>query len=371
MTHTVTFFPTGNADSCLIELANTRIVIYDYANTRDANDKEDKRVDLEAEIRERVGEENCVDVLAFSHFDKDHYKGSSDLFWLDHAKKYQSDDRIKFEVLWVPAAAILEEGIEDEGKILRAEARHRLEKGEGIRVFSAPNALDDWLKARNIDPADRSHLITDAGQLAPEFTLADDQLEFFVHSPFAERCEDGSLVERNASALFMQATFKVDGEPTYLILAADCEHEVLEQIVRVTRYHGNEDRLLADINNIPHHCSYLSLSDEKGDDKTDPSPELRWLYEDQSREGCLLVSTSQKIPDEDTIQPPHRQAANYYRGVAEQVDGEFIVTMEHPKVSAPEPLEIQITRSGPKRTKRLAPVAAIISSTSAPRAGLL
>jgi hypothetical protein len=369
VTHKVTFFPTGNADTCFIRLNNGRTVIYDYANTHDPDDDDDKRIDLEAEIRERLGDDESVDVLAFSHFDRDHYQGATELFWLEHAKKYQSDDRIKIDVLWVPAAAILEEGITDEGRTLRAEARHRLKQGEGIRVFSTPHALDDWLEENGIDPVDREDLITDAGEIAPDFTLSADEIEFFVHSPFAERCEDGSLIERNASALFMQATFEVEGEPTYLILAADCEYEVLEQIVKVTRHHENDDRLLADINNIPHHCSYLSLAAEKGKDKTEPSDDLKWYYEEQSREGCLLVSTSSVIPTEDTTQPPHRQAANYYRDVAKKVDGEFIVTMEHPKVSAPEPLEIEITRSGPKREKRLAAAAAIITSTRAPRAG--
>lgn len=369
MTHNVTFFPMGNADTCFIRLSNERTIVYDYANTHDPEDEHEKRVDLEQEIRERLGNDESVDVLAFSHFDKDHYKGATDLFWLQHAQKYQSDDRIKIGVLWVPAAAILEEGMTQEGKVLRAEARYRLKQGGGIRVFSGPNALDAWLRDNGIDPEDRRDLITDAGQIAPELTLADDEVEFFVHSPFAERCEDGSLVQRNASALFMQAKFEVEGEPTYLILSADCEYAVLEDIVRVTRYHTNDERLLADINNIPHHCSYLSLGPQKGKDRTEPSSNLKWLYEDQSREGCLLVSTSDVIPSEDTVQPPHRQAANYYRHVADTVDGEFIVTMEHPKASSPDPLEIEITRSGPKRRKKMAPAAAVITSTRAPRAG--
>jgi len=346
------------------------MVVYDYANRHDPDDDEDKRIDLEAAIRERVGEDNKIDVLVISHLDKDHYQGASELFWLEYATKYQSDDRIKFSTMWVPAAAILEEGLDDdEGKIIQKEARHRLKEGKGIRVFSAPHALDSWLEKNNIKPEDRADLITDAGKIPPEFSLADDGLEFFVHSPFAERCEDGSLVERNASALFMQAKFEVEGEPSYLILSADCEFEVLEQIVRVTRAKKNDDRLLADINNIPHHCSYLSLAADKGKDKTDPSADLRWLFEEQSNEGCLLVSTSKVIPDKDETQPPHRQAAAYYKEVASSVDGEFIVTMEHPKKSAPEPLEIEISKSGPKRQKKLAPAAAIITSTSAPRAG--
>ena len=40
----------------------------------------------------------------------------------------------------VPAALIVEEGSEDETKIIRAEARHRFLNKDGIRVFSRPEA---------------------------------------------------------------------------------------------------------------------------------------------------------------------------------------------------------------------------------------
>ena len=91
------------------------MVIYDYADTGNPDDESDKRIDLKEEIEERVGDEKRIDVLAFSHFGKDHYQGASELFWLEHAEKYQSDDRIEFDTMWVPAAAILEEGITEEG----------------------------------------------------------------------------------------------------------------------------------------------------------------------------------------------------------------------------------------------------------------
>lgn len=44
----------------------------------------------------------------------------------------------------------------------------------------------------------------------------------------------------------------------------------LEDIVSITQYYNNEDRLRWDLLNIPHHCSYLALSDEKGDNETEP-----------------------------------------------------------------------------------------------------
>ncbi len=365
----VTFFNAGNADSCLIELTNNRRALFDFADMHDGNDKKDKRCDLEAELRERLASDKSIDVVAFTHLDRDHVNRATEVFHLDYAAKYQDGDRIKINTLWVPAAAILEEGLEDEARVIRQEARHRLKAGKGVRVFSRPEALDSWLRANGINPASRRNLISDAGTLCPEFGLDADGVEFFVHSPFAEHCQDGSVVVRNDAALFMQATFQVEGEKTRLILSADVPHGVIEDIVRITRAKGNDDRLLWDINNIPHHCSYRSLADDKGVDKTQPSARLKWLYETQSRSGAIIVSTSDEIPVSESKQPPHRQAANYYKGVVRAKAGSFLVTMEHPSTGSPKPMEFRIKKTGATLVKAALTAASVLLGAAAPRAG--
>lgn len=366
--HTVRFFPTGNADCCLIELENGRRALFDFADMRDRNDAKDKRCNLEEEFRKRLGDDKEIDVVAFTHLDADHTKRATEIFELDHAEKYRGGDRIKIKTLWVPAAAILETGVEGEAQILRAEARYRFLERKGIRVFSRPDQLDKFLTDRGKDPAKYRNLISDAGTLCPEFNIDADGLEFFVHSPFAEHC-DGTLIVRNDSALFMQATFKVGDQLTRLILSADVAHEVIDDIVRVTRYHKNDDRLLWDINNIPHHCSYKSLnSQDKGKGKTKPVERVKWLYEEQGQYYSLLVSTSDPIPNEDTAQPPHREAAAYYKDVAKAKLGEFVVTMEHPTLANPKPLVIEIKGDGFK-LKKIAGGSATVISSATPRAG--
>ena len=364
----LTFFPIGNADTCLIELDNGRRALFDFADMRNADEENDKRSDLEKELRDNLDGDNEIDVVAFTHLDSDHCKRAKDVFWLDHAAKYQDDDRIKIKTMWVPATAILEEGVKGQARTLRAEARHRFIEGEGIRVFGRPDALEEFLKERDIDPKKRRNLISDAGNLCPEFNIDADGVEFFVLAPFAEHCDDDTY-KRNDTAIFMQATFKVDERLTRLILSADVGHEVIDDIVRVTRKKGHDDRLIWDINNVPHHTSYLSLAAEKGEDETEPGDRLKWLYEDQGQDGGLLVSTSCPIPDnDDSDQPPHRQAAAYYKRVAKDLGGQFLVTMEHPSEAKPKPLVIEIGAKGYSVVKSAGGSAAIIGS-AAPRAG--
>lgn len=95
---------------------------------------------------------------------------------------------------------------------------------------------------------------------------------------------------------------------------------------------------------------------------------IKWLYETQGQKFSILVSTSDPVPDEDTTQPPHRQAASYYKSVASGLSGQYVVTMEHPRISAPKPLVINIGGGGAS-VKKLAGGQTTVISTAAPRAG--
>jgi hypothetical protein len=194
-------------------------------------------------------------------------------------------------------------------------------------------------------------------------------VEFFVHSPFAKRINECEVVDRNCDSLVLQATFVDYGNETKLILGSDCPWDVLSDIVEVTRWHKREERLEWDVFKLPHHCSYLSLGPEKGKDKTEPVPNVKWLFEDQGRDGAIIVSTSDPIPSEDTDQPPHRQAANYHKDNIKNKDGEFRVTMEFPSTTKPEPLVIEIGAGGAKVVKRDQGPAIVITGGSSPRAG--
>ncbi|HFD86266.1 MAG TPA: hypothetical protein ENJ35_01150 [Gammaproteobacteria bacterium] len=375
--HRITFFPLGSADCCRIDLECGKKIIFDFADTRDPEDNDDLRCDLSKELREDLEESSrdYFDVVAFSHLDKDHFKGATEFFYLEHAKKYQSDDRIKMNVMWVPAALITEQDPDDdEARILQKEARYRFREGKGIRVFSRPERLRQWCEENGIDLNDRLHLITDAGKVAPEFTLPADKVEFFVHSPFAVRQDENSVEDRNEDSLVMHVTFEIDGVLTKALLLSDSTHEVLSDIVDITRSKGNDYRLEWDIAKLPHHCSYLSIGPEKGKSKTKAVEQVDWLYKEQGQSGAVAVSTSNPIPEAGTDEdkddlPPHRQAAEYYKDVIAELGGQFVVTMEHPTPKAPKPLVIEIGSSKATLKKNALGAAYVATSQRAPRAG--
>lgn len=338
-----TFHNIGNGDRIRIDLSNGKKILFDYADQRDPNDEDDLRCDLPGELRQDLGDRKNYDLVAFTHLDKDHYSGATEFFYFNHIQKYQGNvngkPRIKMDIMWVPAAVITEPISQDaskEAKAIQKEARERFKDKKGIRVFSRPSRLKQWCEDNEVDLDERKHLVTDAGRCTPEFSLANDGVEFFVHSPFAKRQDENNVEHRNADSLIMHATFSVDGEKTRLYLASDAEHDVLADIVDITEGKNNAQRLEWDIFKLPHHCSHRALTgDERKGDKSGPRSEVARLFEDYTNDRCIVVSTSEPIPGKGSeadkqkgANPPHRQAANYYReDVTEPNKGEFKATI--------------------------------------------
>lgn len=362
----VTFYPLGNADSYLIALAKKKI-LFDFAAMRDPNaGEDDRRIDLPDAIKTDIGWPTYkeFDVVAFSHIDDDHVKGSADFFYLDHADCYKGDDRVKIKQLWVPAAAIVEEGTDGDARVIRQEARHRLRNGSGILVFSRPEHLKDWFEQEGIPLESRKHLIVDAGKLVPGLTLEADGVEFFVHAPFAER--DGTaLLDRNDNSLVFQATFSGG---TQMLCTDDITHGVWEKIVDITEAHQRSEKLHWDLMKGSHHCSYLVMSEEKGKTETDPTPQVERLL-GYAKQGAKVVLTCDPIDDVDQKQPPHFQTRNRYKRTVTERAGELFITMEYPDRNSPGRLTFDITPAGFRLVTLSAIAAANIYTRPSPRMG--
>ena len=340
------FFPINNADTTLIHLNDDRLVLVDYCN--EPLEKDDKRVNLEEEVRSylELHRKDEFDLVAFTHADDDHVHGVEDLFWFDHALKYQGKNRVKIKTLAIPACFFLEAGLDGSACVIHDEARFRLKKGEGIIIFGDPEILADWMRKQGISPASRANCIVNAGTCLPGFDKNNGQVEFFVHSPFSFKMENEDT-PRNNNCLIMHATFYEGTEEMRLMLGGDGCWEDWTNIVYITKKKGNETRLHWDIFHVSHHCSYKALSDVKGKDKTKPKPALEYLF-GLGGKNSILISPSLPIPLIDADQPPHRQAAAFYKQVAEQFGDKenFMVTMEWPSPKKPKPIIIESTRFG-------------------------
>lgn len=381
--HKIVFYPVGNGDTCQVILAGGRRILFDFCHLRAAEDDADPRIDLKKQLKEELDAANRddLDVVAFTHADTDHISGSTEFFDLRHAAKYQGEGRIKINELWVPAALLIDEvkrdQLSNEFAILRREARHRVLEGKGIKVFSKPKRLmDEWLrqalKDRGEPETARDYLFVDAGTLVDGFSLAADGAEFFCHSPFIKHCDEGDDL-RNEAALIFNVRLRADGADYDFLQIGDSTWEVLEDIVSITKVHKNEDRLKWNLLNIPHHCSYLALSDQKGDKETEPKPLVKELLL-HGKKDAYLVSSSDPIPDSKDMyeadQPPHIQAKNAYETYRKKVQGRrVVVTMEEPNASKPEPLTFEVTVGGVTWIKAISGAPAVLASKP-PRAGL-
>ena len=381
--HKIVFYPVGNGDTCQVILAGGRRILFDFCHLRAAEDDADPRIDLKKQLKEELDATNRddLDVVAFTHADTDHISGSTEFFELRHAAKYQGEGRIKINELWVPAALLIDEvkrdQLSNEFAILRREARYRVLEGKGIKVFSKPKRLmDEWLRQALKDRGEpenaRDYLFVDAGTVVDGFSLAADGAEFFCHSPFIKHCDKGDDL-RNEAALIFNVRLRADGADYDFLQIGDSTWEVLDDIVSITKSHKNEDRLKWNLLNIPHHCSYLALSDEKGDKETEPKPLVKELLL-HGKKDAYLVSSSDPIPDSKDMyaadQPPHIQAKNAYETYRKKVQGRrVVVTMEEPNASKPEPLTFEVTVGGVAWIKAISGAPAVLASKP-PRAGL-
>jgi hypothetical protein len=377
--HQVIFYPVGNGDTSQIILTNGKRILFDFRHQQQGEDEDKPVIDLKARLNKGLNDakRDYFDVVAFTHGDQDHIAGSTEFFELNHATKYQGNGRIKINELWVPAAMILETATNDQQSnefiIWRQEARHRLKEGKGIQVFSKPEMLKQWLEENNMTVESRKHLITDAGTLAKGFSLPNDGVEFFCHSPFVKHVDGSADIQRNESALIFQVRFDVNGNQFNYLAVGDSTHDVLDDIVSTTQYHKRADRLDWNLFNIPHHCSYKALGPDKGEKETAPTEKVKELLL-HGQADAYLVSSSHPAPDiKDAYtqdQPPHIQARKTYENYLKQVNGrKFLVTMEEPNANKPEPITFEVT-SGGITMKRTASIgAAAIVVTRPPRAG--
>ena len=362
MTQTLTFYPLGNAETCLLELRNGAKLLFDYAAMYTGS-QTDERYDIQKELSS-IKE---FDIVMFSHAHDDHTKGASEFFYLDYAKDYQSETRAKIKEMWVSAAFLLDTDLENhsDAKILRDEARHRLKEGYGIKIFAAPDSLMDWLEKQGVDYNQVKNLIVHAGQTLDLPENLKDELQVFVHAPFSDDSED--VQDKNDPSIVLQLRLYNEDRETNILLTGDTPYQVLDKIVDISKVNENEDYLMWDIYDIPHHCSHTGLN-EKGEKSVRvlvPTENVQWLLK-QVATKAYMVASCLKVTEETS--PPHMCAKRGYEQYTAS-DVEFLATMEHVSFSGGKPMPIQFTIDAMGVTLKRSSSQAAYFRKSAPRAG--
>ncbi len=377
--HKIKFYPVGNGDTSQIVLENGKRILLDYRHVKSSEDNKGPEINLCQTLRDELADDDrdYFDVVAFTHGDKDHIENSTEFFWFEYKKEFQGGDRIKINELWVPAALIIEDLTNDtlstEIAFWRQEARHRLIKGSGIKVFSGPDKLKDWLESKDLTVESRQHLIVHAGTVVDTFNSENDGIEFFSHSPFVKQVDEGDDL-RNGAALVFNVRLKSGTEIYDYFCVGDSDCSVLEDIVSISKTKGNEDRLEWDLYSVPHHCSHHALSPEKGEKETYPIAGVKELLL-KGREGSYVLCSSNEIADNHAAyeqkMPPHIQARHCYENYNNQVCGcRVIVTMEESPEANPQPVVFKFESHG-VYIEAMAAASGIsyVASQRTPRAG--
>jgi hypothetical protein len=365
MSQSITFYPEGNAECVLLELDNGKRMLMDYANMH----TEDARYsDLAAEF---AGINN-FEVVMFSHAHEDHVKGAADFFYLDYAMKYQTGKRAKIKELWVSAAFLLDVNPCEDARVIRQEARHRLKEcnGEGIKIFAAPDTLDAWLKENELPTEDSDHPIIHAGTLLDSsMHNLGDKISIFVHAPFSEDAEDTE--DRNDPSIVLQLRLENGMQTSNILITGDTPHDIIDKIVTRSEYFDNGQYLEWDLYDIPHHCSHTGLAEEKGEEITEPSENIKRLLGEYGQENGFLVASCRAFSDVGVgdKQPPHVQTRTAYKKYSKNADGTFktfFVTSEYKGKTNPKPLKFKIDKTGIREDTG---ISATIINSPAPRAG--
>ena len=368
MSQKLTFYPLGNAETVLLELANGKKLLFDYADVNSGS-AGDKRYKIVSELKRH----KKFDVVMFSHSHEDHVKGAADFFAFDYADKYQGAGRVVIGELWVSSAFILETDSTDsplceDARVIRQEARYRLKKGYGLRVFSRADGIDTWLSSQGMSTDDSKYPIYHAGQLLSGRNIGlGDEIQFFIHAPFSNDADN--VTDRNDPSIVMQVRLFNSTRQTNILITGDTPHDVLEKIVDFSEAKENSQYLHWDIYDIPHHCSHTGLASagasgaDRPDSTTQPTAQVKKLIGQYGNRGGIFVASCESIPQ--TTKPPCIHAKRAYIAFGGS-DKRFIVTMEHPDKSSPKPLTITIDHTGVSVDR---PQSDSFVTNPAPRAG--
>lgn len=356
----ITFYPVGNGDMTLIETASGRTILIDTNIREAADDPDDSTPDVAKKLRDRLGRDSSkrpfVDVLLLSHPDADHCNGMKKHFHLGPLDTYPKDsDKIVVREMWsspiVFRRASKNHKLTDDAKAFQKEAVRRVELFREERTASAGDRV--LILGEDVDGKtdDIMEIVVKVDEVFTRVNGDTDttaSMRLLGPLPAADDDDDEQL-SKNHSSTIIQFTLAADDESDAcrFLTGGDAEVAIWERIW--AKYKKKSDALSYDLMLAPHHCSWHALSydswcelHEDGEVNADARSALS-----QARSGATIIASSCPIEDDDD-DPPCFGAKKEYESIVKNVKGEFRCVGEYPKATAPDTMEFEITKDGPR-----------------------
>jgi len=359
----ITFFPVSNGGMTLLRLndaLNTTILI--DINIRDVSMADEDICDVAQELRDKLyvdsNKRPYVDAFILTHHHDDHILGFKEHFHLgplNDYKKPQKDEQPKIVIreLWCTPQfwkqASNNYTLSDDAKAFNTEMRRRVKlfevsktiQQEGDRAIIVGKDSDG--KTNNI-----LQIVREIGQT---FSIINERnisskFEGFILGPLEQMSDecDEDFEEKNRKSIILQ--LKVN-EPLYtnkILLTGDAECLVWQKLWSI---YNNSKRLEYDLLTVPHHSSWHSLSYDSQSEDEDPQVCVDAKKAlSQKKAGARIIAQCKPIIDDDD-DPPSKAAKDEYLSIVSESN--FYCTDEYPDKKKPEPLEFNLTGSGPQK----------------------
>lgn len=361
MTCTLSFFPVGNGDMTLVELESGRKILIDLNIRSAADDPDDETPDVAKMLRDRLKCDpqgrHYVDALLISHPDKDHCTGLCKHFHLGPPSEWSARaDKIFVREIWsspmVFRRASRNHGLCDDAKAFNREARRRVQRFRETR--EAVIAGDRILILGEDEDGKTDDLKSLLIRVDQEFSRVNGQNDGSMTARLLgplpkEEDDDEEVLSKNNSSTILQFSLAGDhiADKCRFLTGGDAEVSIWEKLWQ--RHRWQSERLSYDILQVPHHCSWRSLSydswSELGE-KAEVCEDARKALS-QARDGATIVASSAPIKDDDN-DPPCIRAKREYVGIVDNVNGVFRCVGEYPSEGSPGVMEFEVSRYGLK-----------------------
>lgn len=369
MTGKITHFRVGNGDMTLIVVDDadktTILVDCNICENNDEEEDRDGRDELLARLQRDESNRPYVDVMVLSHPDQDHCRGLIDNFHLGPLSEYDDDgEKIVVREIW--SSPLIFRRRSEDNPLCEDAIAWNTEAKRRVNWFrdNKPEEPDDGDRILILGGDEPGHidgvedLVIPAGAVFNKVRgKASDFIAVRLLAPLpAEELEEEAL-DKNHSSIIMQmslAASKNDETRTLYLTGGDAAVAIWKKLW--SKYKKDKGALEYDLMLAPHHCSWGVISSEPYDGGKGRADQEALNALGVIRNGGTIVSSSKAIEDDDD-DPPCFGAKKEYEKIAGGADGSFLCTADEA-----EPIEFNITNSGPQRAEKVK--AAYISAGS-------